>query len=397
MTTTSAVSTAIRAGCLCPWSAGAWRLIEQLDEQRRAVGEAERDSGDFGWPADGSTAGRLRRLRTAARRSVEEAGPALGGPGIAEHARQEDAELAPHAGLAAGRDLAAEEAHAARDQRQADAQTVVAPGRRAVALREEVEDLLQTLGLDADAGVAHGDGGRIPLTGADSDQHLTARRELEGVTDQMEEDAAHEVAVDLHARDPRVDVDPDMHMLGFRKTGDHRQHLIEEPLGAHPLGAHEDPVGLELDEEEDVDDERIQVSRAAEHAVEEARVLVAHRPAHPFPHEGGITEDRVERGAQLVRVKAEKLGLPAVRAAGLVGQPGDALLARAQRLVLRGGHPATEAELALELAAQPFYGIAAASRAERLADDLGHEGERVAAGEGIGRCRDGVQHERPAW
>src|SRR5439155_18781664 len=66
-------------------------------------------------------------------------------------------------------------------------------------------------------------------------------------------------------------------------------------------------------------------------------------------------------------------------------------------LVLGGGHPATEAELALELAAQPFYGLAAASRAERLADDLGHEGERVAAGEGMGRCRDGVQHERPAW
>src|SRR5439155_25522458 len=210
---------------------------------------------------DGSPAGWLRRLSKAARRSVEEPGPALGPPGIAEHAGQEDAELAPHAGLAAGRDLAAEEPHAASDQCQTDAQTVVAPGRRAAARREEVEDLLQTLGLDADPRVAHGDGGRIPLTGADRDLDLTARRELEGVADQMEEDAAHEVAVDLHARDPRVDVDPDLHLLGFRKSGDHRQHLLEEPLGAHPLGAHEDSVGLELDEEEDVVDERIQVSR----------------------------------------------------------------------------------------------------------------------------------------
>src|SRR5439155_19047895 len=110
------------------------RSSSRLDEQPRAVGEAERDSGDFGWPADGSTAGRLRRLRKAARRSVEEPGPALGPPGIAEHARQEDAELAPHAGLAAGRDLAAEEPQAPSDQAQTDAQTVVAPGRRVVAL-----------------------------------------------------------------------------------------------------------------------------------------------------------------------------------------------------------------------------------------------------------------------
>src|SRR5439155_2549235 len=173
MTTTSAVSTAIRAGCLArgPRVPGV-SSSSSTSSAVRSAKPSETPSGDFGWPADGSTAGRLRRLRTAARRSVEEAGPALGPPGIAEHARQEDAELAPHAGLAAGRDLAAEEAHAACDQRQADAQTVVAPGRLAVALREEVEDLLQTLGLDADAGVAHGDGGPIRLTGADSDHDL---------------------------------------------------------------------------------------------------------------------------------------------------------------------------------------------------------------------------------
>src|SRR5438093_3250520 len=342
-----------------------------------------------------------RWLAAAARdrrpcRSVEEARPALGLPGSRQHARQEHAELAADAGLAAGRDLAAEEPHAASDERQADAQAVVAARRRAVSLREQVEDLLQTLGRDADAGVAHRDGDRVPLTGADRDQDLTARRELEGVADQVEEDPAHEVAVDLDARGPGVDVDPHLHLLGLRMTGDHRQHLLEQPLGTHPLGAHEDAVGLELHEEEDVVDERIQVSRAAEHAVEEARMLVAHRPAHPFSHEGGIAEDRVQRGAQLVRDHAEELRLHAVRAAELVGQPGDALLARAQRLVLGGGHPAAEAELALELAAQPFDRLAAAGRAERLADDLGHQGERVAAGEGLGRRGDGVQHERPA-
>src|SRR5438093_11142119 len=69
-----------------------------------------------------------RRPAAAARDrrgSVEEARPALGLPGTRKHTRQEDAELAAHAGLAAGGDLAAEEPHTASDERQADAQAVV--------------------------------------------------------------------------------------------------------------------------------------------------------------------------------------------------------------------------------------------------------------------------------
>ena len=212
----------------------------------------------------------------------------------------------------------------------------------------------------------------------------------------MEEHTPQEVAVDLHPRGPRVDVDPHLDLLRIGKGRHQRQHLLEEPLRVHPFGADEDAVGLELHEEQDVVDQRVQVPRAAEHAVEEARVLVAHRTANAFAHERRVAEYRVQRRAKLVGHHAEELGLHAVRAAELVGQSGDAVLARAQRLVLGEGDTAGEPELGLELAAERLDGLAAARGAERLSDDFGHERERVAAGERLRRRGDGVQDDRAA-
>src|SRR3989442_1711811 len=102
-------------------------------------------------------------------RSVQEARPAVGTTGIRQHAGQDHPELAPDARLAPRRDLAAEEPHAPADEGESDAEAVVTARRRAVGLGEDVEDLLEPLGHDADSGVADGDDGGITVAGAHRD------------------------------------------------------------------------------------------------------------------------------------------------------------------------------------------------------------------------------------
>src|SRR5204862_2335118 len=108
----------------------------------------------------------------------------------------------------------AEEPHAALDERQPDAEVARLPAPGAARRPEEPEDLLAPIGRDADPGVAHAELDRPDrLARTDADRDLAARGELEGVAEQVKEDAPDERAVDVEHRRLRRDLQPERHAL----------------------------------------------------------------------------------------------------------------------------------------------------------------------------------------
>src|SRR5437763_3518211 len=173
--------------------------------RRRSAYEAPRAAADRGTRLGGAESKRRRRPRLPAPPSritllMQQPG---GGRrllvGVGDHQRVGDAdpELAPRARLALDHHLAAEQPGAPLHEREPHAEAGRAPRSRAVAPREELEQLAHALGRDAGPRVAHGEHGRAPLLArAHRHRHLALARELEGVGEQVEEEAAHERLVD---------------------------------------------------------------------------------------------------------------------------------------------------------------------------------------------------------
>src|SRR3989475_1611026 len=213
-----------------------------------------------------------------------------------------------------------------------------APRGRAVALREELEQLAHALGRDAGPRVAHGEhGGAQLLARAHRHRHLALARELEGVGEQVEQEAAHERLVGAQARGLRRDGHAERDPRALGRRGQVRHHRLDQGRGADLLSAERYALRLELHEEQDVVDQRAQGPRVAEHAVEERRLLAADRARDAVAQERRVAEDRVERRAELVRDAAEELALDAVRADERLRQRVDVLLVRAEALLLVGG------------------------------------------------------------
>src|SRR5436309_521685 len=303
-------------------------------------------------------------------------------------------ELAPRPRLALDPDLAAEQTRAALHEREPHAEAGEASRGRAVALGEELEELAHALGRDADPRVAHRDhGGAQLLTRAHRYRHLALARELEGVGKQVEEEAAHERLVDAHARSLRRDGDAERDPFALGRRGQLRHHRLDQSRGADLLPAERYAVRLELHEEQDVVDQRVQAARVAEHAVEERRLLAADRPRGAVAHQGRVAQDRVERRAQLVRDGAEELPLDAVRADERLRQRVDVLLVRAEALLLVGEGAARDPELALQVGAQRSHRGAHARDGEHLADDLPEQREGATAREDLRRRHQRMEHE----
>src|SRR5438093_3649185 len=304
-------------------------------------------------------------------------------------------ELAPHPGLALDRDLAAEQTHAALHEGEpdAEAEAVVAPRARAVARREE---LAHALGRDADPGVAHREHGGAPLLArAHHHRHLPRAGELEGIGEEVEEQAAQERFVDAHdrglGRDGHAERDP----LPLERPGQLRHHRLDQGRGVDLIAADRHTVRLELHEEQDVVDQGVQAARVAEHAVQERRLLAAQRARGAVAHQRRVAEDRVERRAQLVRDGAEELALDAVRVDEPLRQGADVLLVPAETLLI-GERAAPDPELALQVGAQRDHRRAHARDGEHLADDIREQGERAVAREGLRRRRQRMEQERAA-
>src|SRR5438094_670244 len=303
-------------------------------------------------------------------------------------------ELAPRPRLALDPDLAAEQTHAALDEREPHAEAGEAPRGRVVALREELEELAHPLGRDAGPGVAHRDhGGAQLLARAHRHRHLALARELEGVGEQVEEEAVHERLVDAQARGLGRDGDAERDPLALGRRGQLRHHRLDQGRGPDFLPTKRYAVRLELHEEQDVVDQRVQAARVAEHAVEERRLLAADRARGAVAHQCRVAQDRVEWRAQLVRDGAEELPLDAVRADERLRQRVDVLLVRAEALLLVGEGAARDPELALQVGAQRGHRGAHARDGEHLADDLPEQSEGAPAREDLRRRHQRMEHE----
>ena len=144
-------------------------------------------------------AGDVDRLGRSSSAVERRAGPASRSGGEPE--RRPDARRALHA------DLAAHELDEAPADGQAQAGAAEAPRGGGVGLRERLEQHVELLGRDADAGVAHLEAQRRPVVPLvhepDGHRHLAALGELDGVADQVGEDLAQAPRVAAQGRRAR--------------------------------------------------------------------------------------------------------------------------------------------------------------------------------------------------
>ena len=224
------------------------------------------------------------------------------------------------------------------DQLAADGQpqagAAEAPGGRAVGLREGLEQARQRVGADADAGIAH-PAVQLDVPGVlRGDFH--AHRDLAAVGE-LDRVAAQ---VDQHLAQPRRVADQAPRQLG-RGAEQQLQALLVGALRQHVGHRVDDRIEFEVDllqlelagfdlrHVEDVVQDLQQVARRLVRLVD--IVALARRQA-VFERQVGHADDRVHRGAQLVRHVGEKAGLGAVRRLGDVA----GALQRRLRLLAQG-------------------------------------------------------------
>src|SRR5438067_2937062 len=214
--------------------------------------------------------------------------------------------------IALGADVAAVELDDLLGEREADAGAAVTPRLGSVDLEETLEEALRQLGRKAGAVVLHHHpGGAREIV--EGNAHVAAAgRELEGVGEQVDEDALHllEVAVDEA-------------LLGVARVGEldvlapgERLDLIDEvsQVGREVLLAdlEAEPRLLQLGEVEEVADHLEQFHAAQEHALEGGLLggaVLPHVTAEEHFQRG---EDHREGGLELVGDVGEELRLVAV-------------------------------------------------------------------------------------
>ena len=184
--------------------------------------------------------------------------PALGLFGVAQPQREAEAGADP--GRAFDVDARTHQLGQALADRQAQAGTPVAPLDRLVGLTERLEQALQRLCLDADAGVAHRDANHVVQTmlldqlGAQLD--LAMFGELDRIAEQVVHDLAQPQPVQHQCRrDARVDVAAQLHAFLTRHTGEVVLRTVKQFDERRGFGLQFQLVGLDLGEIEHVVDQ----------------------------------------------------------------------------------------------------------------------------------------------
>lgn len=180
--------------------------------------------------------------------------------------------------------------------------------QRRVELLERLEDAVEVLGGDADAGVPHVEDDTVALA-VHADAHLAARRgELHGVGEQVEQHLphAHRVAEQRRHGRGHVDEHGDAALPGLFADHAHRvvHDLADGQLG--DVGA--EPVGVRLGVVEDVRDQREQVPPAGLDLGHVLGLLVGERPVQLAGEDGRESDDGVERCPEFVAHGRELCG-----------------------------------------------------------------------------------------
>ncbi len=178
---------------------------------------------------------------------------------------------------------------------------------------EAIEEARDVLGLDAVPGVLDGDGDRGRGGLRLEPDRAAAGGELDGVGQQVEQDAFEVVRAPEHGGCGRhaahLEVDPPG--LG---EGDHRSsYVVDEPVQSDTLRCGGCSVlGVRPGEQEEVLDEQRETICVARHGREHTSLLVGDVSQLTCPQELEVADDAAERGAELVRDVGDQLVLEAV-------------------------------------------------------------------------------------
>ena len=196
------------------------------------------------------------------------------------------------------------------------------PADRAVDLAEALEQDRQVGGVDADAGVADGEADAAARRlEADAQRHRAARRELDRVVEQVEQDLPQARVVADHAgRQALVDGDVQGEATLHRRRLHQGEALVDEERQGEGSRRQAQGAGVRLRDVEDVVDHAEQ--RGAP-ATDPLGVAPARRRQGGFPQqEVGEAEDGGERRADLVAHGREEVALHALGAGRLgLGAP----------------------------------------------------------------------------
>ena len=215
-----------------------------------------------------------------------------------------------HPRRARHREVASEQAGETPADREPEAGSTVLARVAAVHLPELLEDQLELVRGDADAGVRHGEGDVVTPTGdGHGDRPLV--RELDGVAQEVEKDLLDLVLVGVEPRQVRIDRLHQAHLLALDQRLHRAEAEVNQRLEVEGHRADLDPAGLDLGEVEDVVDERQEVLGADEDLLE-VLVLPGREDVAGAPHhEAAEPDDGVERGTELVGHAGEERRLVA--------------------------------------------------------------------------------------
>ena len=216
-------------------------------------------------------------------------------------------------------DFALHHRHELLGNREAEPGAAIFPRRRAVRLREGLEQAVLHFRWDANARIddveaQHGVRRRLALF-EDAHHHLAALGELDGVADEVEENLAQAARIAAQAAGHvRQDGARELDALALRPL---RQH-VERPLDClHQIKVERlegELAGLDLGEIQNVVDDRQQIVRAVEHGLGELALLRLQRCVE---EQAGHADDGVHRRANLVAHVGEELALRVRRMLGV--------------------------------------------------------------------------------
>ena len=214
-------------------------------------------------------------------------------------------------------------------------------GARRVGAGKGLKNALMLLPRQAGAGVFNLDGGHFARV-AHPKAHLPARRELDGVAQQVDQNLAHALLVGTHhGRQGTAFLETKSQPLGLRFQLKHAGHVLHELGKGHGLELERELAALDVGNVQRAFNQREQVLPAA---LDDAdRLLAVRGNGGVFAHELCVAQNAVERRAQLVADGAD------VAAFGLVG-----VVSRVARQV--GGMPGLVGHLLGGL--QGFIGLA---------------------------------------
>ena len=222
-------------------------------------------------------------------------------------------------------DLAAQQLAQVPRNRQPQAGTAEAAGAGPVALAEGVVDVGQHRGVDALAGVGHGDAHAV-VGGRDRHRHLAAAGELQRVAQQVDQDLARAQRIAQHPLGHRrVHLHLQLQAAAAGLVLEQAHRLVDHGAQRERRQRHRQVAGLDAAQVQHIADQRGQRAAGRAHLRHQAALAgVQGRHGQQLGH----AQHGIQRGAQLMAHHRQELRLGAAGGLGRITGAAQLLLAR---------------------------------------------------------------------